>query len=59
MIKYRVINKEIVADVMNIDEALMAIDVLRANNPGMTYDIEDYDWTPADKKGFGRDPDLH
>ena len=44
---------------MNIDEALMAIDVLRANNPGMTYDIEDYDWTPADKKGFGRDPDLH
>ena len=58
MIKYRVINKEVIGEDMSIDEALMAIDVLRTNNPGVTYDIEDYVWSPC-KKGFGRDPDLH
>ena len=59
MIKYRVINKEIIANDMDLDEALMAIEVLRANNPEVTYDIEDYNWTPAEHRRLGRDPDLH
>ena len=59
MIKYRVINKEIIANDMDLDEALMAIEVLRANNPDVTYDIEDYNWTPAEHRRLGRDPDLH
>ena len=58
MIKYRVITKEVINDCLSIEEALMAVDVLRTKNPGMTYDIEDYVWSPY-KKGFGRDPDLH
>ena len=59
MIKYRVINKEIIANDMDLDEALMAIELLRANNPEVTYDIEDYNWTPAEHRRLGRDPDLH
>ena len=58
MIKYRVITKEVINDCLSIEEALMAVDVLRTKNPGMAYDIEDYVWSPH-KKGFGRDPDLH
>ena len=59
MIKYRVINKEIIAKDMNLDEALLAVDVLRANNPAVTYDIEDYNWTPLEHRRLGRDPDIH
>ena len=59
MIKYRVINKEIIANDMDLDEALMAIEVLRANNPEVTYDIEDYNWTPAEHRRLGRNPDIH
>jgi len=59
MIKYRVINKEVLACDMDLEEALMAVDVLRTNNPDVIYDIEDYNWTPVEKKRLGRDPDLH
>ena len=61
MLKSRVINKEIIANDMDLEEAVMAVDVLRANtnNPNVTYDIEDYNWTPAEHKRLGRDPDLH
>ena len=44
---------------MNLDEALLAVDVLRANNPDVTYDIEDYNWTPLEHRRLGRDPDIH
>ena len=59
MIKYRVINKEIIANDMDLEEALMTVEVLRANNPDVTYDIEDYNWTPVEQRRLGRDPDLH
>ena len=59
MIKYRVINKVVHAEDLNIEEALMTADVLRGNNPDVTYDIEDYNWNPPKKKRLGRDPDLH
>jgi len=59
MIKYRVINKEVLANDMDLEEALMTVDVLRANNPDVIYDIEDYNWMPPKTKRLGRDPDLH
>ena len=59
MIKYRVINKAVLADELNIEEALMTVDILRVNNPDMIYDIEDYNWNPPKTKRLGRDPDLH
>ena len=59
MIKYRVINKVVHAEDLNIEEALMTADVLRANNPEVTYDIEDYNWTPLEHRRLGRDPDIH
>ena len=59
MIKYRVINKVVHADDLNIEEALMTADILRANNPGVIYDIEDYNWVSPEGKRLGRDPDLH
>ena len=59
MIKYRVINKKVLVEDLNIEEALMTIDVLRANNPDVIYDIEDYNWVNHEGKRLGRDPDLH
>jgi|TARA_R110000744_G_scaffold71218_1_gene143434 hypothetical protein len=59
MIKYRVINKEILACDMDLEEALMTVEVLRINNPDKIYDIEDYNWTSVEQRRLGRDPDLH
>ena len=59
MIKYRVINKEVLANDLDLEEALITVGALRANNPDVTYDIEDYNWNPPKKKRLGRDPDLH
>ena len=59
MIKYRVINKVVHAEDLNIEEALMTADILRDNNPGVIYDIEDYKWVHPEGKRLGRDPDLH
>ena len=59
MIKYKVINKEVLADNMDLEQALMTIDMLRASNPDVSYDIEDYVWINPDNLRLGRDPDLH
>jgi len=59
MIKYKVINKEVLADNMDLEQALMTIDILRANNPDVSYDIEDYVWINPENLRLGRDPDLH
>ena len=44
MIKYRIVSKKIIADTMDLEEALTSIDTLRSSNPGVDYDIEDYVW---------------
>ena len=59
MIKYKVINKEVLVDNMDLEQALMTINILRANNPDVSYDIEDYVWVNPDNLRLGRDPDLH
>jgi len=59
MIKYKVINKEVLVDNMDLEQALMTIDMLRASNPDVSYDIEDYVWINPDNLRLGRDPDLH
>ena len=59
MIKYKVINKEVLVDNMDLEQALMTINILRANNPDVSYDIEDYVWINPDNLRLGRDPDLH
>ena len=59
MIKYKVINKEVLADNMDLEQALMTIDMLRASNPDVSYDIEDYVWINPEDLRLGRDPDLH
>jgi len=61
MIKYKVmqVNKEVLADNMDLEQALMTIDLLRANNPNVSYDIEDYIWINPEDLRLGRDPDLH
>ena len=56
MTKYRVINKSILADNLDQDEAYIVIENLRAGNPNTPYEIEEY---KIDSKLMGRDPDLH
>ena len=59
MIKYRIVSKKIIADTMDLEEALTSIDTLRSSNPGVDYDIEDYVWKSPSNIRLGRDPDLH
>jgi len=58
MLKYRVVSVEPVVDNMDQEEALMCITMLRQNNPEITYDIEEYNWSIEGHR-LGRDPDLH
>jgi hypothetical protein len=56
MTKYRVINKSILADNLDQDEAYIVVEHLRIDNPNTPYEIEEY---KLDSKLMGRDPDLH
>ena len=59
MKKYRIIQKDIVHDVMNELESLEALQMLISLNPDKKYSIEEYEWVQPEDKLYGRDPDLH
>ena len=59
MIRYRIIQKDIVCDGMIHKDAMEALLQIQDANPKSKYDIEEYDYTQAEGKGLGRDPDLH
>ena len=52
------IEKEIVAENMDEEEAQTVVAMLQDQHPKQTYDIEEYNWAPEAKR-LGRDPDLH
>ena len=56
MTKYRVINKSILADNLDEEDAYITLAHLRVQNPNTSYEIEKYD---IEKIRLGRDPDLH
>ena len=56
MIRYRIIQKDIVCDGMMHNDAMEALLQIQDANPKSKYDIEEYDYTPAEGKGLGRDP---
>jgi len=56
MTKYRIINKSILADGLDEEEAYVTLENLRAQNPDTPYEIEEY---VIEEKRMGRDPDLH
>ena len=66
-IRYRVITikdtdlfieKEIVAENLDEEEAQTVVAMLQDQHPKQKYDIEEYNWAPNAKR-LGRDPDLH
>jgi len=59
MIKYRVVEKQIVGDCLTQDDAADILLALRDCNPHKNFDIEEYIWTTSEGKRLGRDPDLH
>jgi len=56
MTKYRIINKSILADGLDKEEAYITLEILRVQNPDIPYEIEEY---VTEEKRMGRDPDLH
>tara|TARA_Y100000748_G_C15394168_1_gene448738 strand:- start:425 stop:601 length:177 start_codon:yes stop_codon:yes gene_type:complete len=58
MIRYRVIEKQIVTDGMTANEAAEALMALQDSDPEKSFDIEEYNFAPEGKR-LGRDPDLH
>jgi hypothetical protein len=59
MIKYRIIQKDIVADAMDELEASEILQMFIANNPDKKYCTEEYEWINPEGKRYGRNPDLH
>ena len=59
MKKYRIIQKDILCDGMEKNEALETLQMFQSNTPDKKYEIEEYDYIPPEGKGMGRDPDLH
>jgi len=58
MIRYRVIEKQIVTDGMTANEAAETLMALQDSDPKKLFDIEEYNFVPEGKR-LGRDPDLH
>ena len=56
MTKYRIVNKSILADGLDEEEAYITLENLRVQNPDIPYEIEEY---VTEEKRMGRDPDLH
>ena len=59
MIKYRIIQKDIVVDALDELEALETLQILISNNPDKKYCTEEYEWINPEGKRYGRNPDLH
>ena len=59
MIRYRIIHTDMVCDGMMYDDALLTLQQLQDTNPDIEYELEEYNYVPAEHKGLGRDPDLH
>jgi len=58
MIRYRIIQKDIVCEGMTEEEAREALMQLQDSRPSEIFDVEEYNWTPELGR-LGRDPDLH
>ena len=58
MIKYRIIEKQIVGDCLTQNDAADMLMALRYSDPKKLFDVEQYNLS-ADGKRLGRDPDLH
>ncbi len=59
MIRYRIIQKDIVCDGMMKNDALEALQQFQSAHPDLKYDIEEYTYVPPEGRGLGRDPELH
>jgi hypothetical protein len=59
MIKYRIIQKDIVVDALDELEALETLQILISNNPDKKYCTEEYELVHPEGKRYGRNPDLH
>ena len=59
MIRYRIIPKDTVCDVMLDTEARALMMQLKDTNPDNSYEIEKYNFIPPEGKGIARDQDLH
>ena len=58
MIRYRIIQKDIVCEGMTEDEAREALMQIKDSRPAEIFDVEEYNWIPQLGR-LGRDPDLH
>ena len=58
MKKYRIIQKDILCDGMEKNEALETLQMFQSNTPDKKYEIEEYNLNPVANR-MGRDPDLH
>ena len=56
MKKYRIIQKDILCNGMDENEALETLLMFQSNTPDKKYEIEEYD---PEANRIGRDPDLH
>tara|TARA_R110002020_G_scaffold154883_1_gene335579 strand:+ start:23 stop:193 length:171 start_codon:yes stop_codon:yes gene_type:complete len=56
MKKYRIIQKDILCNGMDENEALETLLMFQSNTPDKKYEIEEYD---SEANRIGRDPDLH
>jgi|TARA_B100001094_G_C17554110_1_gene495145 hypothetical protein len=59
MLRYRVIEKQIVTDGMTANEAAETLMVLQDSDPKKLFVIEEYNFISPEGKRLGRDPDLH
>ena len=56
MKKYRIIQKDILCEALDKNEALETLQMFRSSTPDKKYEIEEYD---LEANRIGRDPDLH
>ena len=56
MKKYRIIQRDILCEALEKNEALETLQMFQLNTPDKKYEIEEYD---PEANRIGRDPDLH
>ena len=59
MIRYRVVQKDTVAENMANEESQEMLQQLSAAFPDKKYEVEEYQHILPEYKGIGHDPDLH
>jgi hypothetical protein len=58
-IRYRIIQRTVVADCLLESAALEMLMQIQDADPTKEHVIEEYQYVPPEGKGMGRDPELH